>query len=300
MVASGTVEATEADLGFQAAGRIQEIRVDEGDRVRLGDTLAILDLTEQRAALAAAEATLEAARAQLREMEEGSRPQEIGQAEAAVRAADESVVEATREAERARRLFEGGAVSEQALDQARTALELAEARAQEAHQRLDLIREGPRPERIQAQRSMVSQAEAQTERARVALANGTVLASTPGLVAVRHREPGESVGPGQPVVTVRNMADRWVRIYVAGDRIGQVRIGQEASIRSDSHPDREFRGEVFFIGSEAEFTPRNVQTTEERVRLVYPVKVRVVEDAEEALKPGTPADVTLVGPGAAS
>ena len=295
MEASGTVEATESALGFQIPGRIAAIRVREGDRVRPGDTLAVLELASPRAAVAAAQATLEAAAAQLRDLEAGARPQELRQAEAALRAAEETLAERALDLERTRRLHEGGAVSVQALDRARTAYDVAEAQAEQARESLALAREGPRAERIAAQRSVVAQAEANLARTRATLDDGVVTAPGSGVVAIRHREPGESVGAGQPVLTLRDMEDRWVRIYVAGDRIGQVRIGQAARIRSDSHPDRAFDGEVFFIGSEAEFTPRNVQTTEERVRLVYPVKVRVVGDPEEALKPGTPADVVLVG-----
>jgi HlyD family secretion protein len=293
MDASGTVEATEAHLGFQIPGRITDIRVHEGDRVLMGDTLALLELTDQEAARRSALASVEAARARLAEMETGARPQEVRQAEAAERAAEEKLADARRELDRTRRLHEGGAASRQALDRAQTGFDVAEANAEQAREQLALVREGPRFERLEAQRAVVSQAEATLGRAEAALDHGVVLAANPGVVAIRHREPGESVGAGLPVVTVRNMEDRWVRIYVAGDRIGQVRIGQTAEIRSDSYPSRVFDGEVFFIGSEAEFTPRNVQTTEERVRLVYPVKVRVLEDAEEALKPGTPADVTL-------
>jgi HlyD family secretion protein len=292
--ASGTVEATEADLGFQIPGRIAAISVQEGDRVAAGDTLATLDLTDREAARAGAEAVLTAAEALLAEMESGARPQELRVAEAAVRAAEETVADRRRELDRAQRLHDGGAVSRQALDQARTAHDVVEAQADQSREQRALVMEGPRAERLEAQRARVAQAQAALDRADAALEYGLVMALGPGVVAIRHREPGESVGTGLPVVTVRDMDDRWVRIYVGGDRIGQVRIGQRAEIYSDSYPDRVFEGEVYFIGSEAEFTPRNVQTTEERIRLVYPVKVRVRGDAEEALKPGTPADVTLI------
>jgi len=113
-------------------------------------------------------------------------------------------------------------------------------------------------------------------------------------VTTRHREPGEAVGAGSPVLTLLDPDDRWVRIYVREDAIGRVRLGMDAEIRSDTWPDRVYRGEVVFIGAEAEFTPRNVQTTEERTRLVYPVKVRITDDTGFELKPGVPADVTLL------
>jgi HlyD family secretion protein len=100
------------------------------------------------------------------------------------------------------------------------------------------------------------------------------------------------------VLTVLDPNDRWVRIYIREDQIGLVHLGMAAEISSDTYPDRVYQGEVVFIGSEAEFTPRNVQTTEERTRLVYPVKVRVTGDPGFELKPGIPADVTLRGAGA--
>jgi HlyD family secretion protein len=115
------------------------------------------------------------------------------------------------------------------------------------------------------------------------------------MVTIRHREPGESVSPGLPVLTVMDPEDRWVRIYVREDRIGEVSLGQTATISSDTYSDRTYSGEVVFIASEAEFTPRNVQTTEERVKLVYAVKVRITGDPSHDLKAGIPADVVLQG-----
>ncbi|HSG47637.1 MAG TPA: efflux RND transporter periplasmic adaptor subunit [Longimicrobiales bacterium] len=296
--ASGTVEATEADLGFQLAGRLVDLRVREGDAVAAGDTLALLDASELRAGLEAAEAQASAARARLREMESGSRPQEVAAARAALAAAQENEAQARREAERARRLHDGGALSRQALEQAETRLEAARATATQARETLALVEEGPRTEAIAAQRAVVEQAAAAAARTGAALDQTVLVAPGSGVVTVRHREPGEILSPGSPVVTVMDPGDRWVRIYVREDRLGLVSLGAPAEIRIDAFPDRVFQGEVVFVGSEAEFTPRNVQTQEERTQLVYPVKVRVVDDPELRVKPGLPADVVLDASGA--
>lgn len=295
--ASGTVEATEADLGFQIPGRVLEILPREGDMVSGGQELARLDLGEMEAARSAAVAALAGAEARLAELRRGARPQELAQAEAGARAAGQRVDDARRDAERARTLFAGGAVSRQALDKAETALELAEAARRQADEALALVRQGPRAETIQAQEAMVEQARANLARADASLAHGVIVAPFPGRVTVRHREPGETVSPGAPVLTLLDPDDRWVRIYVREDQIGAVQVGMAAEIFSDTYPDRTYEGEVTFIGSEAEFTPRNVQTTEERIKLVYPVKVRVLGDAAFELKPGIPADVMLKAPG---
>jgi HlyD family secretion protein len=291
--ASGTVEATEADLGFQLAGRVLEVGPREGDVVSGGQELARLDLADQEAARAAAQAQVDAAEARLTELRRGARPEELAQAEAAARAAAERADDALRDAERTRRLFEGGAVSRQALDKVETALLVAEAARDQAGEALALVRRGPRAETIRAQEALVDQAKANLVRAEAVLANGVISAPFPGRVTVRHREPGETVTPGAPVLTLLDPEDRWVRIYVREDQIGAVQVGMAATIFSDTYPDKTYPGEVAFIGSEAEFTPRNVQTTEERIKLVYPVKVRISGDPGFELKPGIPVDVTL-------
>ncbi|MDT8340589.1 MAG: efflux RND transporter periplasmic adaptor subunit [Longimicrobiales bacterium] len=293
--ASGTVEATESDLGFQLPGRLVELRVREGDPVHAGDTLALLDRTEMEAALGAVRAQEAAARARLREMVSGSRPQEVAGARAALAAAEEREAQARREAERARRLFQGGAVSRQALEQAETVLEGARATATQSRETLALVLEGPRVEAVAAQRALVEQASASVARTRATFDQTVLLAPGDGVVTVRHREPGEILSPGAPVVTVMDPGDRWVRIYVRADLLGRVSLGAGAEIHIDTFPGRVFRGEVVFVGSEAEFTPRNVQTQEERTQLVYPVKVRVLDDPELRVKPGLPADVVLSG-----
>ncbi len=297
ITASGTVEATEADLGFQMAGRIEEVRPQEGDVVSGGEEIARLDTSELDAARSAAAAQVGAAEARLRELRKGARPQEIAQAEAAARSARQRAADVRRDAERAQKLFDGGAVSQQALDKALTARDMADDALEQAEKGLELVREGPRTETIQAQAAVVEQARAGLSRSDAMLTNAIVRAPFPGRVTVRHREPGETVSPGAPVVTLLDPEDRWVRIYVREDQVGAIRIGMPAHISSDTYPDKVYDGEVIFIGSEAEFTPRNVQTTEERIKLVYPVKVRIKGDPGFELKPGIPADVSLGGVG---
>jgi HlyD family secretion protein len=291
--ASGTVEATEADLGFQAPGRIDSLLVEEGARVGTGQRLATLDTREAAARRAVAAAQLLAQRARLAELERGYRPEEIAQSKSALRAAEQRLADATRDRNRTRNLFRGGAVSQQSLDGAETAWALAEAERDRMRDQAQMLASGPRIEQIAAQRALVAAALAAVEQADAALAFAEIRAPFPGTVSRRLREPGEVVGAGAPVITLSNPADRWVRIYVREDEVGRVSLGQRATIRVDAYVDRLFEGEVSFVAGEAEFTPRNVQTREERVKLVYRVKVRVVGDTTEVLKPGLSADVVL-------
>ncbi|HSH46875.1 MAG TPA: HlyD family efflux transporter periplasmic adaptor subunit [Longimicrobiales bacterium] len=291
--ASGTVEATEADLGFRAAGRIAGVAVREGEAVTRGAVLAALDAAELEAQAEEARGRVAEATAGLREMEAGTRAEELAEARAAVEAVAERAANADRDLARADRLYEGGAVTRSSLEDARTAAAVAHAELERARQRLSALEAGPRQEQRAAQAARLRSAEAALARTAATLDDARVVAPFAGVVTIRHREPGETVQPGQPVVTLMDPADRWVRIYIPENRIGAVHLGQEATIGSDTYPDRSYTGRVVHIASEAEFTPRNVQTREERVKLVYAVRVAITDDSGMVLKPGIPADVVL-------
>lgn len=291
--ASGTVEATDARLGFGAPGRVEAVAVREGDAVPQGAELAALKRTEAQARRDQAAAQLAAAQARLAELSGGFRGEEVAQARAEEDAAAKRLADAERELERADRLFAGGAISREAHDKAVLARDVARAQREKAGEQLRLMQRGYRAEQVQAARAQVAQAEATLAATDAVLDEMTIEAPFAGVVTVRHREPGESVTAGAPVLTLMDPEDRWVRIYVREDRIGAVHLGAPATIRSDTFPDKTYAGEVVFVASEAEFTPKNVQTSEERVRLVYAVKVRVKDDPAHELKPGMPADVTL-------
>src|SRR5689334_8454325 len=148
LAASGTVEATEAALGFQVPGRIQEVRPSEGDRVKSGDTLASLDRTELEARRQQSRAQVNAAHALLSEMETGARPEELAQASAAASAAEDRLVDAQRDLQRVQRLFEGGAASQEQLDKAKLAVATATSQRDQAAEQLKMVQSGPRSERI--------------------------------------------------------------------------------------------------------------------------------------------------------
>jgi membrane fusion protein YbhG len=291
--ASGTVEATEAQLGFQSPGRIESIRVHEGDVVHAGDTLAALDRAELLARRSQAAAQAVAARALLTELQSGSRSEEVVQAQQGLRAANDRLADAQRELERTRRLFEAGALSQEQYDKARLQVDVLTSQQSQAQQQAQLVVTGPRRERIEAQRATVTSAEAQVRQIDATLANAVIRAPFGGVVTVKDREEGETVGAGAPVLTIMNLDDRWVRIYVPENRVGAMHLGDSARISADTYPDRHYGGTVAFIASQAEFTPRNVQTQEERVKLVYAVKIRITADSTYDLKPGLPADVRL-------
>src|ERR1019366_1925814 len=208
VAASGTVEATEAALGVQVPGRLETVRVHEGDLVKERDTLGALDLHELSARRAQVVAQLAAARALLDEMERGARPEELAQAREADSTAAVRLADARKDFERDQPLARTGTISAQAFDKSRLALEVARSQKDQAAQQLLLVREGPRAERVTGQRAVVAQADAMLRQADATLANAVVIAPFDGVVSVRNREPGETVAAGSPVVTLLNLADR--------------------------------------------------------------------------------------------
>lgn len=293
IVVSGTVESIEADLGFEQSGRLATIAVREGAVVDSGTILAALDQAELSAERDAAAADLAGAEAMLAEYLAGSRTEEIARAKALLSVATNRRDAARRDRDRLAELARQALISKQEFDHAETSLDVAEGERAKAEEELRLLQAGTRPERIAQQRSAAARARAALERIDARLAESEVIAPFGGTVTVRHREPGEAVAPGDAILTLQDLSDRWVRVYVPGDEVGKLSIGQCAEIRADAFGDRSYEGIIAHIASVAEFTPRNVQATKDRVRLVYEVRVRITGDRSVDLKPGLPADVTF-------
>jgi membrane fusion protein YbhG len=289
---SGIIEVTQVDVAFEVAGRMIERSVDEGVMVDKGEPVGRLDDREYRLRVARAAAAKESADAHYRMMTKGAREQEIDRALAAREAADAELAMQTREHERISRLRAEGIVAQ--TDQDRLANLLANARAtrDQAVAQLDQLREGFRTEEIEGARADLQRATADLDLAELDLARCQLFAPASGRVLSKSREPGEMVQPGTPVVTLGDLARPWVNVYVGERDLGKVRLGMPAQVTVDSFPDQPFTGKVTFVSNRAEFTPKNIQTPDERVKLVYRVKVEV-ETRNEALKPGMPADAVL-------
>jgi HlyD family secretion protein len=291
ILASGTVEATQAELGFQVSGRLESLRVREGDAVTAGIKLANLEQFELIAQREVARAQVAAAQAGLSELLAGSRREDIAHARAVLAVATDRRDLAQRDVDRLAPLAEQSLVSRQAFDQQRTELSISQGEVAKAKEELQILETGPRVERIAAQRAALAQAEAAVARIEAQLAQTELTAPFSGTITVRHREPGEALSPGNPVLTLRNFDDRWVRVYIPGDQVGDLKLGQSAAITGDADPAKRYTGAISYIASVAEFTPRNVQSTKDRVKLVYEVRVRIACDTSVDLKPGLPADV---------
>ncbi len=292
LLLSGNVEVTETNIGFKLPGRVIELLVDEGQAVNKGDVLARLDNAELASIVRQNRAAALEAQARLAELQAGSRPQEIEQARASVRAQEAELARLHKDFERAEVLYKNGAISSAQFDAAKSAYENRAAQHKSAQEGLSLVHEGPRKEDIEAARQRAAQARAAVQAAEERLGDTVICAPVAGVVLRKNVELGETVSQGTPVYTLGDLANPWIKVYVKEDKLGLVKLQQKATISTDTYRGKTYDGWVSYIASEAEFTPKNVQTTEERVKLVFGVKVRVQNDRQE-LKPGMPADVRI-------
>lgn len=293
ITASGTIEATEVNIESKVTGRIEEIRADEGDRVEDGELLVQIETREIEAQVRAAEAQVAAARANLSNLEAGSREQEIKKAEASLEEARANQEKTRTDRDRLERLHKDKVVSDQEWERAQTAYDVAVAKQREAVQHLGLLRAGTRPQVIEGARGEYRRAQAALELVRAQLDNTRLTAPLAATVLLRNREPGELATPGSPILTLGDLDHLWVSIYVKETDLGRVSLGKAARVTVDSFPGKSYQGKVTHISNKAEFTPKTIQTKEERVTLVFRVKVAIVNQNGD-LKPGMPADVELV------
>jgi len=289
----GNIEATEVDISFKIPGRVIRRAVDEGDLVKKGNVIAELENEDLKRQAEETRASVRVAEAKLREALAGSRSQEIKQAWASVEKARSDRDQLKSEYERAEALFKDGVIPTQSRDQAFTAYQMAGAAYKEAMEQYDLVKEGPRKEDIDALRASFEEAKAFLTLRDVQLGYATVTSPVSGVVLVKNIEPGEIVSAGTPVVTVADLNDVWLKAYISETDLGRVKYNQKVKVKTDTYPDKNYLGRISFISSEAEFTPKNIQTHEERVKLVYRIKV-TLENPEMELKPGMPADGEII------
>ncbi len=355
---SGTIEATVVQAAFQIPGRLADRLVDEGHSVVQGQRIGILDNRDQKILVNQAEANYRYAESVVRDLEAGSRPEEIqrarshvdqarhnlselvqgfrsqeiedarfevDRAEAARRGAEATLEQAEADYRRYESLYREGGVSRRdyeifrtRYETARTAVEEAAARAESARERLSLRKEGARPEQIERARAMLRQAEAEyalvregprsetieqararlaaaresLEQAKRQLAETELFSPITGVVLSKSAEPGEFLPPGSPVLVIGDLVHPWLRAYVNETRLGEIRLDQEAVVTTDSYQGKSWSGRISFIAGEAEFTPKTVQTAEERVKLMFRIKIDLSNPGLE-LKPGMPADAVI-------
>jgi HlyD family secretion protein len=295
LVIYGNVDLRQVQVSFNNSDRIAAVLVQEGDRVREGQLLARLDTRRLEPQLAEAEAQAAAQRQVVQRLRSGTRPEEIAQARANVKAAEADAANARVQYERIKSAAEmsgGRAVRQQDVDSAKTALQVAEAKLAVNQRALELAIRGPRKEEIAEAEARLKANEAHVALLRQQLLDAQLLAPVNAVVRTRVLEPGEMASPQKPVFSLAITDPKWIRAYVSEPDLGKVREGMPAAVAVDSFPDRRFEGWLGFISPVAEFTPKTVQTEELRTSLVYEVRV-FVKDPSDELRLGMPATVFL-------
>ncbi|MCH8686680.1 secretion protein HlyD [Pedomonas mirosovicensis] len=293
LILYGNVDIREVNLGFRVGGRIETMAVDEGAEAAQGMVLAQLDPVPFRDALAAAEAQVAVARAELEKRRAGNRPQEIAQAKAAVAARQAALARARESFERRRGLVANGAVSKAAFEAAEAEYLAAQAELRSAEQLLSLQQAGFRREDIAAAEAQLAAAIAERDRARTSLQDATLRAPSPGTILTRAREPGAIVQPGETVFTLTIDRPVRVRAYVPEPDLGRIAPGMRVEVTSDGNP-KTYHGIIGFVSPTAEFTPKTVQTEDLRTDLVFRLRINVT-DADNRLRQGQPVTVKIVG-----
>lgn len=290
--ASGTLEAVDVNVSAKVPGQLQQMLVQEGSQVNAGDTLAILDHSTMELQLKQAQAGVELADAQYQLLVNGARVEDVRQAEEALRQIESSTKNARGDYERMRELYKSKSVSKKQYDDAESRYTITKAQLSSAKQNLQKMQSFARPEDLAAAKARLNQAKANADLIRKQIVDAYILAPVPGTVTHKPVEVGELVGAGTIIATISRLEKMNLMIYVGEQELGKVKLNGNADIVIDTYPGKSFPGQVIYISPTAEFTPKNVQTKEDRTKLVFGVKLEV-ENKDGALKSGMPADAYI-------
>lgn len=299
--ATGYVEATEVRVAAEVGGRILEMKVAEGDRIAAGDLLARIDTADAQLTLRRLQAEHDQADAQLRLLQAGSRVEDVRQARAQAESNDADVRAAVAEQESAEAdlqrfeaLLQSNAGSRKQRDDAKTRRDVASARVNAARERaragaeaVARLQAGSRPQEIAAAKARVAAVDAQLASLQKSIADADVKSPVAGVVTAKLIDAGETVAPRTALVVITDLAQAWANLYVDEPIVPQLKLGQQVAIVTDGG--QSLAGTITFISPRAEFTPRNVQTAEERSKLVYRIKV-TTDNRDGVLKTGMPVE----------
>ena len=290
--ASGQIEATEVRVAAKVPGNLEQVAVEEGDAVTKGSILAVLDTVDLALVRSQNAADRDQARANLALLQAGSRREDIagGRAVVAQRKADFEA--ADKELARQQALLERGLGAEKAVDDARGRRDMAKAALEAANESLARLVRGSRPEEIAAGRAAYARAQAKLEASEEQVEDGIIRSPLDGVVTAKLAESGEYVNAGTGIVVVSDVRRPWLTVFIGGADLPKIKVGSIARVYTDAKGDPGREGRVSYVSPTAEFTPRNVQTREERSKLVYRVKIQL-DNKDGTFKPGMPADAVF-------
>jgi HlyD family secretion protein len=283
ITSSGVIEGTDVNIGVEVSGHVEDIRVEEGSRVKRGDTLALIDDTEYQIQLREAAANMGSFDAAYKLAVEGPRREDIVQADANYKIAEADY-------NRMKELLQSQTITQKQYDD-------VYGRYVSSQQTMEKLHRGSRPEEIIEARQKRDYAAAQVDLLKKKIRDCSILAPSGGVLTLKGIEVGELVTAGMNILRLTYLDTVKLMIYVNEMDVGRIRLGDKARVSIDGQKGKTFTGTVVYISPAAEFTPKNVQTQEERTKLVFGVKIEV-NNTEGLLKPGLPADATITLSGA--
>ena len=290
--ASGDIEATDVIVGAKVGGQIEKLNFIEGQKVKKGDTLLVLDSETSRIHLEGAIASRKLTEAQLQLLRNGARKEDIKQAEAALNSAKANYELAKSDKERFDKLFETKTISETQHENYVNRYLVALQQYNAAKENYEKMNHFTRPEEIKQAEAKLNQAIANEDLIKKNIRDSYVTAPRSGFVVEKYFEAGETVSPLSSLLKLSDLSVVKLKIYVSEEELGLVKLGQKADVTVDAYSNKKFEGRVIYISPEAEFTPKNIQTQDERTKLVFAVKIEI-NNPDFDLKPGMPADAVV-------
>ncbi|MCL1907745.1 MAG: secretion protein HlyD [Holophagaceae bacterium] len=286
----GNVDIREAVLAFRVSGRVADILVDEGDVIKTGDPLAVLDAEPLQNATEAAEAALASIAARNALIHSGNRHEDIAQAKARVEAAQAALLNAVQQYGRIKELLPSGVVSQDSMDNAEATRDQAAANLRAAEEQFNSLSAGFRAEEKAESDGLLKQAQANLDISRLALSDAMLRSPSDGIILSRAIEKGAMIQAGSPAFSLSLASPVWVRAYVEEPQLGYFNTGTKVMLFTDSRPNQPYSGTVGFISPMAEFTPKSVETADLRTALVYRIRI-VVGDPDFMLRQGMPVTI---------
>jgi len=290
---SGTIESTEVTVSSKVVGEVKKILKDEGTQIAAGDTILIIDHEALDIQLRQMTAGRDIAKAQLDLLIKGARHEDIQQVQEQLNQAEANFGIARSDKKRMENLFRSQAITKKQYEDASARLDIAQAQLNAAKENFNKIKNIARPEEITQAQANFEKAEASVDAIRKNIRDCYLVSPMNGFIVKNFTETGETVSLLSSLVKIADLSKVEVVVYVSETDLGKVKLGQKTELKVDSFPERVFEGKVVYISPEAEFTPKNIQTKDERTKLVFAVKTEIPNPKFE-LKTGMPADVRII------
>lgn len=289
---SGTIEAVKTEIRAEAQGQVVQILVKEGQKVNKGDLLCVIDAEKIRIQIEQVIAGIDAAEARLRLAKIGTKKEMIAVAKTQVEITSKQLEIAEKDQQRMAKLLGEGAVSQTQKEKADLAFKAAQEQHKGAQENYQMALRGSEKEELEMAAANIRGLNAQRQYLERILRDTEVKSPVTGYIEVKNIELGELAVPGAVLFSIIDLGQTYVKAYIPEQYVGRVKVGSEVAVTCDSFPGKTFKGKADFISEEAEFAPRNIQTKEERLKLVYMVK-SYLDNADGELKPGMPVDVKI-------